>query len=274
MTAITVLLPLLLAADPVGFRCDLPAARDEVPRIAACSDAVAYDPGLDAIRKTDPERFDRAVTESTTLNTNLGAATFPFGTGKKVVFRSSFLSRSPACVEELVGRRGVGTVVNLYTGDLQSAADLTVEEQALFRKAGLRSYLQVLGYDYKFSHLRGEERAARKAEIVGRIAEVVRQVAAAPGNVLIHCYGGIHRTGLVFGIMQKCLAHVPLDRILEEYRCHAGWKSEEARGGADPQNEEILRDFDCALLSTVAASTPGSGPASRGTEPPTAPMAH
>jgi protein tyrosine/serine phosphatase len=64
----------------------------------------------------------------------------------------------------------------------------------------------------------------------------------------MHCYGGQHRTGIIFGIIQKCLNRIPIDEVIAEYRCHTAYESPEHPGGAKPENERAIREFPCKIL--------------------------
>jgi len=234
------------AKDPskTPFRCDIAKPALTAGKLSSCSDSVAWSYGLDEIRKSNPELFEKTVQEQVAANPNVGSGVFtlPDGT-KKTIYRSSFLSNAPACIKELVSKGGVRSVVNLYNmGDLESHTQLSIDEKAQFQKAGAQVYTDILNYQYKFKEV-------KKERIIDKVAEIVSVVQSVPGNVLMHCYGGMHRTGLVFAVMQKCFNKVPLAQVLNEYHCHVAYENEERAGGRSKDNEEVIRDFPCDKLS-------------------------
>jgi protein tyrosine/serine phosphatase len=158
------------------------------------------------------------------------------------VFRSSILARNPACLEQLVKTRGVRTIVNLYSGDLIAEGPLAAEEADAFTRVGGHSYIRILGLsDYPTP-------TESIADIQARIASAIELIRAAPGNVLVHCVGGIHRTGEVYGILQKCFNRLPMEAIQRDYVHHAGGAIE-----GNPEyravDVDIIRSFDCRRLA-------------------------
>lgn len=194
---------------------------------------------LESLFHTDVSLFQRELTEFVTRYNNLGGARFRLPTGEKVVYRSSILTRNPACLAHLVRNASVTSLVNLYSGTLIQERELAFEEEALFERFGGRSYVHILGFsdapkpDYDLNAIHRD------------LAGIVRLIGALPGNILIHCVGGIHRTGVVFGVLQKCFNGVTPERIIADYTSHAGGivvGNPEYR----PANVEIIRGFDCA----------------------------
>lgn len=190
---------------------------------------------------SDFSLFQRELTEFVTRYNNLGGARFRLPTGDKVVYRSSILTRNPGCLSHLVQKASVASVVNLYSGTLIRERELAFDEEALFERFGGRSYVHILGFsdvpkpDYDSGAIHRD------------LAGIVGIIGALPGNVLIHCVGGIHRTGLVFGVLQKCFGAESLDRVVADYTRHAGGV---VAGNPEyrPANVEIIRDFDCGKV--------------------------
>jgi hypothetical protein len=217
--------------------------RVRVPKIRECDDTVYWDYSVAASRDTDPVLFEKTIVAELTEHQNMGGARFRFPSGvEKTVYRGSFLTANLACLEGLVKERNVRSVVDLYRGELQSHLVLAEQEELSFESFGGRSYLQILNYTYRLKN-------QTKEALFQSVAEIIRLIEAAPGDVMIHCFGGMHRTGVVFGTMQKCLNRVPIDQVLDEYRCHTDWKSADRPGGASQDNETALREFPCELLS-------------------------
>ncbi len=94
---------------------------------------------------------------------------------------------------------------------------------------------------------------ARKAaqQAVAKIINnnLLRPGGKAPkGNLHVHCGGGMHRTGMVVGVIDRCLNGTPMDRIEADYKRHVGWRSPQTPGGFEKANVAFIRDFDCKLL--------------------------
>lgn len=90
-----------------------------------------------------------------------------------------------------------------------------------------------------------------KKRIMETVSDIIYDIAEAPGNTMFHCYGGIHRSGLIYGTIQKCLNKYPDDEVIEEYTCYAN-SAQDATGetGYHIDNEEVIRDFDCSILES------------------------
>jgi len=175
-----------------------------------------------------------------------------------VVFRSGFTPDPAApgsCYSSLLEAGGVRHVVNLYDGEMV-VDDLVGGERRAASAAGA-SYVVTADKDYGTwrNALReevqpGPERDAALADL-GRL---IRQEILAPGgrpprgNILIHCGGGMHRSGMVSGILQSAVNHDPWPEIEAIYRYHTGYRDERHPGGFEPGNLEVIRDFDPSLL--------------------------
>ncbi|MGY6214214.1 hypothetical protein ACW73L_03540 [Methylolobus aquaticus] len=228
------LLEAMAAAPPTR-----PPACSGLPPTA---DFIAANHRFEALYDSDRAAFRAALTDFVTRHNNLGSTVIRFPRGPKTVFRSSLLARNPACLEQLVKRHGVRTIVNLYSGDLIAEGALAAEEADAFTRFGGLSYIRILGLsDYPTP-------TESIADIKARIASAIELIRAAPGNVLVHCVGGIHRTGEVYGVLQKCFNRVPVETIRREYVYHAGGATEgnpEYRG----VDVDIIRSFDCRRLA-------------------------
>lgn len=211
---------------------------------APCDDIVTWHYDLpEASDKSSDKAFESKVMGNVRETSNMGGAAFTFPSGvKKNVYRSSFLSGKEECLSYLVKEAKVYSIINYYQGTLKSADSLSEEERGMFASLGGKVYIRPLNYQYKFNKL-------PKEEVFDKVAEIIKLVEHAPGNVLVHCYGGIHRTGVVFGVMQKCLNKIPVEDVLNEYRCHAAWEDEKRPGGANQENEIAIREFPCEKLA-------------------------
>ena len=79
--------------------------------------------------------------------------------------------------------------------------------------------------------------------------QVLKPSGQAPqGNLYLHCVGGMHRTGIVFGILQRCINGSTMDEVEEIYRKHTAYVSESDPRGYEPLNLRFIAAFDCSLL--------------------------
>jgi protein tyrosine/serine phosphatase len=67
--------------------------------------------------------------------------------------------------------------------------------------------------------------------------------------VLVHCGGGMHRTGMVVGVIQRCINGVGPELIERQYKLHTAYRSADETGGFEKENVEFVQRFDCSLLS-------------------------
>jgi hypothetical protein len=175
-----------------------------------------------------------------------------------LVFRSGLIvgrgSDASACFRSLIEEGGVRHVFNLYTGTFPFR-DLISAEKALAATLG-SSYLDAndtssgnwrqLVEDEKDYRRHLDAAMRRMAQLIGGI---LRPGGQAPrGNLYFHCAGGMHRSGMVFGVLRRCINGDPIEQIEAEYKRHVAYSSPERPGGFEALNLQLIRDFDCALL--------------------------
>ena len=175
-----------------------------------------------------------------------------------VVFRTAFTpdpAASGSCYSSLLAGGGVRHVVNLYDGEM--VVDDLVEGERRAAAAAGASYVVTANEDYGTwrAALReeiqpGPERDAALADLARLINDEILSPGGKPprGNILIHCGGGMHRSGMVTGILQKAVNHDPWPTIEAIYRYHVGYRDEQHPGGFEPGNLDVIRDFDPKLL--------------------------
>jgi hypothetical protein len=222
----------------------------------------------------DPRLKNLALEAKFRTTSNMNGARFRFPSGvERSVFRGSYLAplftqksvtrknkndlsdpRSE-CMKSLVKEHGLSKILNYDELDWPSAENLTREEkESLLRhqpKAQYWKFNDSVGrtFQYKISKVPGQDESAKKRFIFDDIARIIREIEGIRedrGSVYIHCYGGHHRTGAVYGVLQKCIGKLSVDQAIEEYRCHIGYESEERRGGQHPDNETVIREFPCS----------------------------
>lgn len=202
---------------------------------------------IQKLYKTDFTQFQQLLTEVVSTNNNIGGSIVHFPNGDKQVFRGSILAKNLPCLEQLTKEKGVKTIVNLFTGALIPEWELSTEEEKAFDHMGGESYIHIL----RFSDQPKPEDNYTMADVKARLTQIVWLIAAAPGNVMIHCVGGIHRTGEVYGVLQKCVNKVSIDQVIDNYIKHAGGTMENNLEYREV-DIEVLRSFDCTTLDFKA----------------------
>ena len=57
----------------------------------------------------------------------------------------------------------------------------------------------------------------------------------------------MHRTGMVIGVLERCIGGGPMSDIEERFKRHVGWRSASETGGFEPE-KAFIAEFDCDLL--------------------------
>jgi hypothetical protein len=210
------------------------------------------------------------------LTSNMGGATFQFPNGvKRTVFRGSYqapqfyeggilkqkfleIDRKKSCMQELVKEHKLEKIVNYDEIDWESAKRMTAAEKELLLKLNPKAEYWMYNehplktdgmpetFQYKFKY--------GKKNVFDQVANIVNEIAGDAGkngSAYIHCYGGHHRTGVVWGVLQKCMGQdekgrpMNVDDIISEYKCHIGYESPEKPGNYHKDNEVLIREFPC-----------------------------
>lgn len=176
-----------------------------------------------------------------------------------LIFRSGLIvgeGGSSRCFRTLIEEGRVRHVFNLYTGTFPFS-DLIAAEKQLASQLGA-TYLDANDTSAgNWRHLVEEEKDYRKniATAMQRLADLTRSILRPEnkpprGNIYFHCGGGMHRSGMVFGLLRRCINRDPPEVIEAEYKRHTGWISPRSPGGFEPLNLQLIRDFDCSLLQS------------------------
>ncbi len=180
-----------------------------------------------------------------------------------LIFRSGLTlgaQRPLQCFDSLLGPGGVRHVINLYDGSFPFDDVIDNERQAAARKGV--SYFDIrqhreLGWRQLVEHPAhyAQNVARAQANLARLIREQVLRPGGAPprGNLYIHCCGGMHRSGMLFAVLRKCVNGEGMETITPEYLRHTGFTSPQAPGGSEPLNLRFIREFDCRLLSAPPA---------------------
>jgi hypothetical protein len=180
-----------------------------------------------------------------------------------LVFRSG-VTPSPekdgSCVRSLMEAGHVRHMVNLFDGDVP-VEDLVAAEGRVAKMYNATYHTATDaadGYgpwrDLLHSHYDDADARKQASLAVARLVkhEILEPEGAPPrGNIHMHCGGGMHRSGMVAGVIEKCVNHAPMAEVEAHYRYHVGWESQTNPGGAEENNLQFIRDFDCGLIDVV-----------------------
>lgn len=178
-----------------------------------------------------------------------------------LVYRTSITanpSKAGSCVASLIGAGGARHGVNLYVDTLPTE-DLEVAEASAYAAVG-GSYFNVRGNQDQTEIARRSEssdeavldRASRAlAEVIW--GGVLRPNGAPPrGHVQVHCAGGMHRTGVTIGVIERCINGEPRELWAKNYKDHVLWKSDTEQGGYREPNLVFIERFNCSLINGAA----------------------
>lgn len=173
------------------------------------------------------------------------------------VFRTGFTDAPGApgsCLAALLDQGGVRHIVNLYAGPMPTQDLEDAERQAVTARGG--TYLNARDVPamsgWRESLHDGGDRAAAMQAVAAIIRGGVLRPQGAPprGAVQIHCGGGMHRTGMVVGVLQRCLGGASPAAVEAAYKHHVAYRDADAPGGFEQPNLDFILQFDCGLLRT------------------------
>jgi hypothetical protein len=176
-----------------------------------------------------------------------------------LLFRSGVTPNPDApgsCFQSLLEAGGVRHVVNLFDGAMPVTDLVAAEGKAAAAHGASYRTATDEGYgpwrDILRKHMDDPEK--RKAAMDG-MARLIREQILNPegahpkGNVHVHCGGGMHRTGMVVGVIERCVNGTSPEVVEAGYRRHVGWRDAEHPGGFEEGNLRVIREFDCGLLT-------------------------
>ncbi len=199
-------------------------------------------------------------------NNNLGAIVLKgkFWTDEKgikhpvVVFRTAFTpdpARENSCYRSLLDKGMVKHVINLYDGEME-LDDLIKGERDTAKEFGA-SYVRTAELDYgkwRYTIRKHPEPGKEREKATENLARLIKEQILMPngkppgGNILVHCGGGMHRTGMVIGILQKVVNNDPMEKIKSNYSYHVGYRNKDNPGGFEQGNLDFIADFPPELL--------------------------
>ena len=179
--------------------------------------------------------------------------------GRPVILFRAGITPSPAaprsCFRSLVEGGGTRHALNLYSGEMPTQ-DLDDAERKTIEEAGGTYHLGRLdksGGNWRSMMRSDPAKTGEAMKIVGRLINerVLRPNGERPqGNILVHCGGGMHRTGMVVGVIQRCINGADSQLVEAQYKHHTAWQSPDRLGGFEQENLDFIQTFDCSLLNT------------------------
>jgi len=245
-TAIFILIAFTVPTSALSatFRCEKMFEKKnqlQIPSDFACNTQAAHGDNLRLLFNTNKPLFAKKLLTLVKLDNNIGG--IQLNGSNKILLRSAILTYSPQCLFQIKQQYHIDNIVNLYYGQLVDLSKQIEQEKKLFKKSGGDQYINILNFSYKTQEYKS------RAEMNTHIAKITNTVLSLPGNTLIHCLIGSHRTGIIFGVIQKCVNHAPLNEIIDNYKCHVGWKSNAHPGAYHQENIDVIKEFPCDLIN-------------------------
>lgn len=182
-------------------------------------------------------------------NNNLGAIVLKnhFWTDKNgrkqplVIFRTAFTpfpQKKHSCFSTLLKNGKIKHIINLYDGEMNLKDLIKAERETSERYGATYVRTAELNYGYWRSAIRKHpEKGPELSKATDAVARLIREQILKPkgkaprGNILIHCGGGMHRTGMIVGILMKVFNNATDDLIINTYKYHTGYRNKENTGG-------------------------------------------
>jgi hypothetical protein len=159
-----------------------------------------------------------------------------------------------SCLHSLLGAGQVRHVINLYGSSfpLHDYIDTEIKEA---RAAGGTCHNEAkTNRPWRELIEKPEDYEQNVQTAMQRVADLIntqilRHDDHPPqGNVLIFCGGGMHRTGMIYGVIQRCINGETPEQIEITYKRHTAYRSDKEPGGYEELNLRFIREFDCGLL--------------------------
>jgi len=199
--------------------------------------------------------------------TNFGAIVLTGLTPQRVLFRSQAVGSGPF-LTKLLSHGGLKHVHNIYAERAFPLQDLLNEEtrDLLATNGTFETHADLDLWHWLMGGLAApthgyELAAAHNVTAMRLVAGVVRRVLnplgdAPRGNLLVHCAGGVHRTGIVVAILRRFVNRgEPLEVTLDDFRRHVGGDAAStftSPNGYEAQKmlffERFISVFDLRLL--------------------------
>ena len=175
-----------------------------------------------------------------------------------VIFRTAFTpspEKKNSCYRSILECGNVKHVINLYDGEME-LDDLIMAERETAAMLGA-TYVRTAELDY--GQWRGTirehpEAGPEREEATKNLARLINEQILMPGgeppkgNILVHCGGGMHRTGMVIGILQKVINGAAMKEVADNYCYHVCYIDKDNPGGFEQGNLDFIAEFPGELL--------------------------
>jgi hypothetical protein len=183
------------------------------------------------------------------VNPNVGSSFFPFRTHPKWVVRSAQLADNELCYKHLISQYDIRNVINLYDHSFQSSDQIEKELRIFKTHKPLVVYTRV-------AHFSVWTDTQTQEALFNDIDMIVNQIALAQGNVHLHCYQGMHETGVIFGILQKCIQHAPDQEVVATYQRYCAYIDQKQPGFSEDQNIRAILAYPCERIKHLVEPKP------------------
>lgn len=183
---------------------------------------------------------------------NLGVNIFHFPNKDLIVYRSSILTGNIRCLKELIEISGVRYIIYLKNDSTDHHFNFIEPEHAREKRYFDELVLdkennQYIIIDFVNRKIKSIE---EKQEMIKRVQEIIQLISGLDAPILIHCLGGEHKTGIIYGIMQKCINKIPIDQVIYEYELKTGKNETNIGGGARKEDVDFIKEFPCDMICT------------------------
>ncbi|MSP92479.1 MAG: hypothetical protein EXR79_11880 [Myxococcales bacterium] len=179
-----------------------------------------------------------------------------------LLFRAGYTPaplHAESCFRSLVEHGGVRHVANLYSGPMPLADLDAAERKVVAERGGTYFLAREVGdarANWREGLREGEDAHAAARTAMEAVAAIVREVVRpggnpASGHLMVHCGGGMHRTGMVVAVIERCLNGVDRTQWEAAYRRHVAWRSAADPGGFEAENVAFIEAFDCGLVANL-----------------------
>lgn len=204
---------------------------------------IARHKNLERLYSTNVPLFRIEYLAFVTRYPNMGVDTFSFHGKPKMVYRSAILSENPKCLTSLVKQHGLRNIVYLYSGDYVNEEQIPYKEENLLNQLGGNAYIRVLNFGTNF------KTDAERKKIEERVTNIIHLISQLEGTTLIHCIEGMHRTGIVYAILEKCVKKTPIDEVIHNYKVHTNSVDRKVKYAYKKSNVDFIKKYNCKNLN-------------------------
>jgi len=168
------------------------------------------------------------------------------------------LGKERSLYRNLVKKGNLKHVANIYAGPFPLGDVYEEEKKIIEQNGGIFQDERAERPSRKWRYLiqKPQDYEKQKRHAMTIVAGVIKSILLPKGkllegNILVHCGGGMHRTGMIIGIIRKAFSDATMEEIIDNYRFHVGYKDEQFTGGAEPLNIKFIQEFDTSLIQNL-----------------------